>query len=70
MRVNTKNMNQVTLIDSEWYLLTCMRYIELNPVRAGMVADPIECPWSSYRFNVLGKLMTNYPSCRISPLGN
>jgi putative transposase len=28
------------LIDSERYLLTCMRYIELNPVRAGMVYHP------------------------------
>jgi len=27
---------KATLIDSESYLLTCMRYIELNPVRAGM----------------------------------
>ena len=32
--------NKAPLIDSESYLLTCMRYIELNPVRAGMVADP------------------------------
>lgn len=42
---------KATLIDSESYLLTCMRYIELNPVRAGMVADPVDYPWSSYRFN-------------------
>jgi putative transposase len=46
---------KATLIDSESYLLTCMRYIELNPVRAGMVADPAEYPWSSYRFNALGQ---------------
>jgi putative transposase len=32
------------LIDSETYLLTCMRYIELNPVRAGMVSHPGEYP--------------------------
>lgn len=44
-----------TLIDSEAYLLTCMRYIELNPVRAGMVAHPSEFPWSSYRYNALGQ---------------
>jgi putative transposase len=43
-----------TLIDSEAYLLTCMRYIELNPVRAGMVAHPSEYPWSSYHCNALG----------------
>lgn len=46
---------KATLIDSESYLLTCMRYIELNPVRAGMVTDPVEYPWSSYRFNALGQ---------------
>jgi putative transposase len=39
------------LIDSEHYLLTCMRYIELNPVRAGMVRHPAEYTWSSYHFN-------------------
>lgn len=38
-----------SLIDSERYLLACMRYIELNPVRAGMVVDPNHYRWSSYR---------------------
>jgi putative transposase len=38
-----------SLVDSERYLLTCMRYIELNPVRAGMVGDPGDYRWSSYR---------------------
>jgi putative transposase len=42
------------LIDSEQYLLTCSRYIELNPVRAGMVKHPEEYPWSSYHRNALG----------------
>ena len=46
---------KATLLDSESYLLTCSRYIELNPVRAGMVNDPAEYPWSSYHFNALGK---------------
>ena len=46
---------KATLIDSEQYLLTCMRYIEMNPVRAGMVNHPAEYPWSSYRQNALGK---------------
>jgi putative transposase len=46
---------KATLIDSEAYLLTCMRYIELNPMRAGMVAHPSEYPWSSYRRNALGQ---------------
>ena len=39
------------LIDSERYLLTCYRYIELNPVRAAMVAAPGDYPWSSYAHN-------------------
>lgn len=38
---------KATLIDSERYLLTCYRYIEMNPVRAGMVSQPGEYPWSS-----------------------
>jgi putative transposase len=43
-----------SLVDSERYLLCCYRYIELNPVRAGMVAQPADYPWSSYRCNALG----------------
>jgi len=46
---------KATLIDTEHYLLTCMRYIELNPVRAtGMAKHPSEYPCSSYRYNSLG----------------
>jgi putative transposase len=37
-------------VQSERYLFTCQRYIELNPVRAGIVAAPAEFPWSSHRF--------------------
>jgi putative transposase len=44
-----------SIIDAENYLLTCMRYIELNPVRAGMVQMPEEYAWSSYHANGLGK---------------
>ena len=47
---------KATLIDSETYLLTCMRYIELNPVRAGMVINPSDYPWSSYHYNAPGQL--------------
>jgi len=46
---------KATLIDSEQYLLTCMRYVELNPVRAGMVNHPTDYPWSSYSANAHGK---------------
>lgn len=44
-----------SLIDADAYLLSCMRYIELNPVRAGMVTDPADYRWSSYRHNGLGQ---------------
>ena len=44
-----------TLVDSDNYFLTVSRYMELNPVRAGMVAHPAEYTWSSYQYNALGK---------------
>lgn len=37
------------------YVLACMRYIELNPVRAALVRDPAQYRWSSYRANALGE---------------
>jgi putative transposase len=43
-----------SVIDSDTYWFTCMRYVELNPVRAGLVSDPAEYRWSSYRSNALG----------------
>lgn len=42
------------LVDSDRYLLTCYRYIELNPVRAGMVSTPGDYRWSSYDRNAFG----------------
>jgi putative transposase len=36
------------LVDRDSYLLEVCRYVELNPVRAGMVAEPAQWPWSSY----------------------
>ena len=42
------------LIDAQRYFLTCSRYIELNPVRAGLVTRPEDYPWSSYRHNGIG----------------
>jgi len=47
---------KAAIIDSDSYLLTCMRYIELNPVRAGIVEDPARYPWSSFAANALGAL--------------
>ena len=37
-----------TLIQTDRYLLACMAYIDLNPVRAGMVAQAADYPWSSH----------------------
>jgi len=37
-----------TLVDADEYLITLLRYIHLNPVRAGMVKTPDEYPWSSH----------------------
>lgn len=41
-----------TLIQTDRYLLACMAYIDLNPVRAGMLAEPRDYPWSSHAFYV------------------
>lgn len=52
------------LVESGRYLLACMRYIELNPVRASMVSHPAEYAWSSYRHNGQGcqdRLITPHP---------
>ena len=54
-----------SLVDSENYLLTCHRYIELNPVRAGIVSHPAEYPWSSHAHYALGRsnaLITEHPA--------
>jgi len=45
---------KAAIVDDETYVLTCMRYIELNPVRAGMVASPCDYRWSSYQANAGG----------------
>ena len=45
---------KASLIDQQEYLSTCMRYIELNPLRAGMVTAPEEYRWSSYGVNAWG----------------
>jgi putative transposase len=43
--------HRASLVQSDRYLLSCMRYIELNPVRAAMVRRPEEYRWSSYAVN-------------------
>ena len=42
------------LVQENQYFLTCLRYIELNPVRAGMVRDPGDYRWSSHRAHAFG----------------
>ena len=46
---------RASLVQSDQYLLACQRYIELNPVRAGMITEPGEYPYSSYGHHALGK---------------
>lgn len=39
---------RASIVQTERYLLACMVYIDLNPVRAGLVAKPLQHPWSSH----------------------
>lgn len=53
-----------TLIQTERYLLACMAYIDLNPVRAGMVAQARDYPWSSHAHYIglrSDRLVTPHP---------
>lgn len=45
---------RATVVDERDYLLVCSRYIELNPVRRGLVKNPRDYHWSSYAHNALG----------------
>ena len=45
---------EIRPVHARRYLLACMRYIDLNPVRASIVARPEDYRWSSYRANALG----------------
>jgi REP-associated tyrosine transposase len=44
-----------SVVDSSEYLLTTFKYIDLNPVRAGMVERPRDYPWSSHRCHAEGE---------------
>jgi putative transposase len=46
---------KASLIESDSYLLACMRYIEMNPVRAKIVKSPADYPWSSFMVNAYGR---------------
>lgn len=50
-----ESRHKASLVDKENYLLHCCRYIELNPVRAGMVTHPQAYRWSSYACNANGE---------------
>ncbi len=60
-----------SLVDSEAYLLSCMAYIDLNPVRAGLAEVPEGFNWSSYKHLIgqkIDKLVT--PHALYWGLGN
>ena len=53
-----------TLIQTDRYLLACMAYIDLNPVRAGLVAQAADYPWTSHGHYIgrqMDKLVTPHP---------
>jgi len=55
---------KASLVQNDGYLLACHRYIELNPVRAGLVSTPGDYPYSSYAHNARGynnRLVTFHP---------
>jgi len=60
-----------SLVQSNEYFLSCLRYIELNPVRAGMVNNPGDYRWSSYRSHSFGlKTRMWSPHSNYMALGN
>ena len=59
-----------SIIQSASYALNCYRYIELNPVRAGMVDAPDSYAWSSYHWNALGDQRSLIPLPEYQSLGS
>lgn len=56
---------KASIVGSDRYLLSCYRYIELNPVRARMVEGPSDYRWSSHRVNAcdqISSLVTPHPT--------
>ena len=53
------------LVDSDSYLMEVCRYVDLNPVRAGMVRYPQDYPWSSYRALTASTITTSTIVIRI-----
>lgn len=54
MKTHSLAQNKACLVDSSSYFLACSRYIELNPVRAWIVAESGDYPWSSHGANAAG----------------
>ena len=55
---------EIRPVHARRYVLACMRYIELNPVRARLVQRPGDYRWSSFRANALGQedaIVTPHP---------
>jgi putative transposase len=53
-----------SLVQADGHLIMCHRYIDLNPVRGGLVAQPHEFEWSSHRYHGFGRpddLVTPHP---------
>ena len=50
-----ESRHKASLVSAEQYLLACYRYVELNPVAAGMVDHPGDYRWSSYASNAWGR---------------
>lgn len=61
--------HKASLVHSERYFLTCCRYIELNPVAAGMVLKPEQYRWSSYNVNAWGGKSSLTPHPEYMKLG-
>lgn len=59
------------LVDGDTYLLELVRYIHNNPLRAGLVKDPADYPWSSHRLylglDVLSYLTTDWRQRKLPP---
>lgn len=67
-----ESRHKASLVQAETYLLACYRYIELNPVRAGMVEHPADYAWSSYRHHAYGEanaLISPHPLYRALDTG-
>ena len=52
-----------SLAQEDVYLINCIRYVELNPVRAGITTDPGDYRWSSYRCHAFGNTAWMWAPC-------